>query len=1790
MENEVDSEVRTAAERLGVSVSTITEDDVFYMATLAGADVEATIEARNGGRTFHVQMHEANPRSASSENARSLVEWFAREIRADFEQKVLASLIDFGWKNQGGVNDRLYWVTKEIGGGNKNMVNPQGIRRLSARFEDEHVIARHGDRNVIARVPCVIGSNVEAIARSLDAAVKAADPDYVVEDEVVDVNDFVSNAPVPVSEMIDGQQLVEIGGTRFEWNETFRRYWSTSGNPRELMQHEVPAAAPQVADPELRRRAEKVIQNYRTAGRHEFADVVLAGLVSRGHSLSVSEVDFWEEQFDRNMAGWATMEGAQKGDLPPVAPVLRTREDLIASPHEARAYGVVPKNVIDLVLAQCNAYISDLAQRGLHLEQIDSRYPVDIVKIKSKEAELRGLFNRYAKQLGAIDKGYKRADPVKFAETEAELSAILGVDVAKVRTTPTTVYVMPDEERAVLVEILSNSNRGGDVERVIGAIESAGGYSAIVEDESKWSEYEDLIDPLVSQRIVDVRNALREFGWDDDGSRPMRSGPLKIGSHELGYVFKQTATNTINAAFVIKGVPGFFMSDRFALPAMEMARKINLGLPHNLDLQSPEVSNSAAGLPWAGVDADEESRWYGTKIRLTAVDRRMADRGLIREGEATLVQLENKGDILRVLWPEMVAGEDRSVRASARDYRIEVVELVDNTRRVSSGLADGWRIGAANARAEWEKHISGVEGDPYPNKSANILTAYWNMIGSLYGGPENMPDSVSWVVRNLADTLANGRMEDTSFEGAIRRIEHQIAGFVNAVDEIVPSDIRITGVDRSVYEKAAQRVIEEKERLLGDKSRYVGMLDIQSRIWTVPDMALSQSLDRARARFDKEFNEYQAIVAQKITEEIDAEMKVMTPFDAAAVRMPAAAEFIKGESQRSIRGLVDGPGWTNGAMLDLGKMPDDLRGEIEAGYETMGVTSALPDVTAKSWKGLVESVSLTGRNDVMPLAGYVKESASIDGYLLGNTAEGLGVLIDKRYYNYFASRYEGCQFLADHPEKVIAVVHEGDVVGVVMPLKVDQTTARRLLDWAKRLEVDKSAAVSRVYLKPEDASKEALDFALAGLSGLYSGEYAYFVANVAEGPHYGVGYLKNKNDGRVPAEWLFSRDAVAAAIPENKAAVLDPLDESTRREIANTIFKQLGGAKFRAMTGAKNVLVLADGGLAIELPQNFAKDKINRVTIRLNQSDTYDVAFERVRGDSSQLISSSEGVYADSLREVFTRHTGLDTSLGEVRTAQKPPAANAVSDATLDRSRAREEVRFSVPYVGKDGVALVGYVWPNKKEEFIDSRGEERVRTVSDWELAVKNLETGRQIIHQFAVRLADGTERDVSAETAATLLGVAETTVRGNAKKLLEAEIKKARDLQKEIQAADIVDAIDAKESPAAAVETKTMFEYSANAPMIVRMAEKGPAWQRIEDAIERESASAEKYRFLEREGKFIWSPALVTEGSELARRGWKTVEMRAREIWHSSPVETPAAPEVKANPKLGLRVQQKIRRLSGKLGIEVESGAGVVTEMVLSKHGRHAVLHAMDPELGAWSVRMNEADPQRTRMPCELEEALKWFNEFAEQDLVNARRLGATWKAVRAMGEGMDYRKAKIDFKADGRFIAVTCAGETVAHLSAGFTRQDFAKALVSNIQSEATTIGRDIEARLRSGLVCPEGHVVSADVAGDVGGVASHGNHALHFYVKRQRHDDSDLGQINAEFRVFLDEPRATLFLSRGPNIQGKSVDLLKDGSRFAYAETFGTLCDSMVGVFNETVAGLVSPEVEQLPPKKVAGMGM
>lgn len=94
-------------------------------------------------------------------------------------------------------------------------------------------------------------------------------------------------------------------------------------------------------------------------------------------------------------------------------------------------------------------------------------------------------------------------------------------------------------------------------------------------------------------------------------------------------------------------------------------------------------------------------------------------------------------------------------------------------------------------------------------------------------------------------------------------------------------------------------------------------------------------------------------------------------------------------------------------------------------------------------------------------------------------------------------------------------------------------------------------------------------------------------------------------------------------------------------DVAKTIFAQLGGKRFVAMTGASR-FVGGPTGLMFSLPPG-ARNKARMIHVDYTPMDTYNVLFYTLGG---KLIEKVEDVYCDTLQSVFTGRTGLYTSLG----------------------------------------------------------------------------------------------------------------------------------------------------------------------------------------------------------------------------------------------------------------------------------------------------------------------------------------------------------------------------------------------------------------------------------------------------------------------------------------------------------------------------------------------------------------
>ena len=95
---------------------------------------------------------------------------------------------------------------------------------------------------------------------------------------------------------------------------------------------------------------------------------------------------------------------------------------------------------------------------------------------------------------------------------------------------------------------------------------------------------------------------------------------------------------------------------------------------------------------------------------------------------------------------------------------------------------------------------------------------------------------------------------------------------------------------------------------------------------------------------------------------------------------------------------------------------------------------------------------------------------------------------------------------------------------------------------------------------------------------------------------------------------------------------------------AQVILAQLGGNKFLAMTGAKN-LQSSPFAMSFRLTQ-LSGLKSNYVKIVLDSAtDLYSVEIGRVRGANYTVLSQADGIYAEQLKGVVANGTGRALSL-----------------------------------------------------------------------------------------------------------------------------------------------------------------------------------------------------------------------------------------------------------------------------------------------------------------------------------------------------------------------------------------------------------------------------------------------------------------------------------------------------------------------------------------------------------------
>jgi len=136
----------------------------------------------------------------------------------------------------------------------------------------------------------------------------------------------------------------------------------------------------------------------------------------------------------------------------------------------------------------------------------------------------------------------------------------------------------------------------------------------------------------------------------------------------------------------------------------------------------------------------------------------------------------------------------------------------------------------------------------------------------------------------------------------------------------------------------------------------------------------------------------------------------------------------------------------------------------------------------------------------------------------------------------------------------------------------------------------------------------------------------------------------NKEDS-LPSWWSDKITLSQNYLEKATNYLLNPVESVNEARLdPKQTLQQLGGNRFIAMTGAKNLAVdKSKNELHMKIMRN-AKG-ISHVRIRLTSMDLYDMEFLQVRAGRIKIKSKEKGVYGDQLAKMFKKNTGLNVRL-----------------------------------------------------------------------------------------------------------------------------------------------------------------------------------------------------------------------------------------------------------------------------------------------------------------------------------------------------------------------------------------------------------------------------------------------------------------------------------------------------------------------------------------------------------------
>ena len=111
--------------------------------------------------------------------------------------------------------------------------------------------------------------------------------------------------------------------------------------------------------------------------------------------------------------------------------------------------------------------------------------------------------------------------------------------------------------------------------------------------------------------------------------------------------------------------------------------------------------------------------------------------------------------------------------------------------------------------------------------------------------------------------------------------------------------------------------------------------------------------------------------------------------------------------------------------------------------------------------------------------------------------------------------------------------------------------------------------------------------------------------------------------------------------------IMTTTETNIKNQIINTMIQQLGGNRFFAMTGAKPKYKDLKGDPSVMMQLKRSQSKAKFLQITYNQgADLYTMLFFKMTKQYDRIeVAKFEGVYGDMMQPLFTKETGMYTSL-----------------------------------------------------------------------------------------------------------------------------------------------------------------------------------------------------------------------------------------------------------------------------------------------------------------------------------------------------------------------------------------------------------------------------------------------------------------------------------------------------------------------------------------------------------------